>query len=71
MQNWQYIIDEIRDRAHLAQKLADRGSQGWELVQMLEDKGEDRKAHGMDFTYLWTLVFKQPLPEPSPYTDAE
>ncbi len=59
--NWQYMVCEIRDRAEIPQQLANYGVQGWELVQILESPGADRKAQGAEFTYLWTLVLKQPL----------
>jgi hypothetical protein len=60
MQKWQYMRDEVKSEAMLDERLAHWGSLGWELVTVIQDRGEGKTERGLDFHYRWSLFFKQP-----------
>jgi len=57
---WQYLVEESRDASTMQQLLTIRGSEGWELVNVVREEpaAETRKTN-RNRVANWTLFFKR------------
>jgi len=60
-QHWEYLKVESMDIKEIESALCKAGADGWELVAILEDKGEAKMNGKRDFYYHQQLIFKRPL----------